>query len=164
MHSLFRGKGTFRLRDLLLGSQPSAHGENTSAFSAARIDGIDVDALVYFSVSVFWRASARSWSVRGTTFHPIRLGFYRDQLRLFLLEKAPFPKHCSLTVWVPGQQVPLRAVRFAQTHRVTDFYAHSIYLPGLYLQLNVGQQLGGSIRRGCVVRRHENPIFCQRSQ
>ena len=52
----YRSDGSFSLRDLLASATPSSTNGATSVFNARSISGIDVDRLLYFSASIFWRA------------------------------------------------------------------------------------------------------------
>ena len=74
MRHCYRGRDRFRLRDLLQGSIPIHADENDTIFNASTVSGIDVEKLVYFCVSIFWRASVRSWVSSGQKYEGISLG------------------------------------------------------------------------------------------
>lgn len=91
MAHCYRGRGRFLLRDSLLEATPSLTVEDTSVYLTAELPLINSAAVTYFAMSVFWRTAVRSWTVRGDTWEPIKLGPYAESIRLFLLGRDTFP-------------------------------------------------------------------------
>jgi hypothetical protein len=50
----------FELRDMLQASTPFLSRPNVDVYNATNVIGLDLDKLVYFAVSVFWRASVHT--------------------------------------------------------------------------------------------------------
>lgn len=67
-------------------------------YNAAEIPGIDCQKLIYFAVSVFWRAGAHEWPWQGEYVYS-EFGSYLEPMRLFLLDEESFPAGMALSVW-----------------------------------------------------------------
>ena len=63
-HCYHADKGDFRLRNLLKGANPILSGPDGGAHDASQIPGIDIERMTYFSASIIWRASLRSWRIQ----------------------------------------------------------------------------------------------------
>ena len=159
MRSCYRGRQTFRLRELLLTSAPYVWADTTSVIATADIADIDVHKLVYFAVSVVWRAAAHKWKLRGASHPCLGLGPYKELLRRFLLGHAAFPDSASLLLWVSSLTTPVLAARFPRTHRWRGCHVHSFNMPGLHFQLALGRAIDGSLHRACLLRGYKNPVF-----
>src|SRR5580692_4044600 len=57
----FRGASTFPLQAALSKAEPLAVLSQLSIIDGKPAAGIDLDQLIYFAVSVYWRAGARKW-------------------------------------------------------------------------------------------------------
>jgi hypothetical protein len=60
----YRGRGIFRLRELLSQALAVHTSEEETIYSAHAVQGLEVDSLVYFCASVVWRASVTDWWLR----------------------------------------------------------------------------------------------------
>lgn len=79
--------------------------EPTAETGAPVHKGIEMQKLVCFAVSVFWKASARPWrAVDHTT--QLEFGPYLDRFRNFLLGQEPFPDRAAMIINVSGNPVP----------------------------------------------------------
>lgn len=56
----YRGNDTFKLRESLRNTKPLYSDQDFTLYSGANIPDIDIEALVYFASSVFWRAAVRT--------------------------------------------------------------------------------------------------------
>lgn len=97
----------FRLHSLLTSAIPEAQGR-LLLYRAAQIPEIDIEALVYFALSLYWRASVRTWRLGKTEYRPIHLGPYEEDLRKFLLDERQFPEHAALWVSVQDKLTPYK--------------------------------------------------------
>ena len=94
-----RGRGRFRLREILESHTPRWNIKGFRVYDGDSIPEIDTKALVYFGLSVFWRAAVHTWKTpKGTV--AIELGPYEEPLRRFLLDEIPFPPKMVITVRV----------------------------------------------------------------
>jgi hypothetical protein len=71
----------------------------TKRYIASKIKELDAKKLIYFGVSVFWRASAHQWP--GKRMPNGLLGEYEDRLRPYLMGKEDLPMSAALWVAVP---------------------------------------------------------------
>ena len=89
--NMARAEG-FKLQHALLDVQPIAASETFACYSTVGVQGIDMDALVYFGMSIFWRASTHRWKNASGPMEGIDLGPFEESLRQFLLG-GPFPEN-----------------------------------------------------------------------
>lgn len=68
---------------------------------ADTIPAVRHDQLAYFGASVFWRVATTEWHLVNKA-PKLELGPYEEQLRLYLLKTAEFPKGVVLGVSVNG--------------------------------------------------------------
>src|SRR5208282_3621628 len=88
---------TFLLRDTLRGMAPLSANPKISVFRGIEVPGIE--QLIYFGMSVFWRAAAHEWNVLGKDYK-ISLGPYEEPIRRYLLGETAFPGKVTLSVRV----------------------------------------------------------------
>src|SRR5580765_3136635 len=66
--------GSFPLWETIRTATPIFDDGNTAIYAGDSIPGLDMDALVYFGMSVFWRGAACEWRGRRGVFEGIKLG------------------------------------------------------------------------------------------
>jgi len=79
-------QGAFPLQSVLANNQPLLANDRFAAYGQP--SGIDLDQLVYFALSIFWRASVHQW-LEPDTDRPIAtiaLGEYEEPIRRFLAD------------------------------------------------------------------------------
>jgi hypothetical protein len=74
MRHCYRGRDQFRLRNLLEQSSPIHADDECKIHNALSVPGLNVGKIVYFCVSVFWRAAVREWESSGKKYAGISLG------------------------------------------------------------------------------------------
>ena len=160
MRHCYRGRGRFRLRELLQRASPIHADEENTIFNAASVAGMDIERTVYFCVSVFWRAAVRRWESSGQRYEGIRLGpKYQKELRAYLLGDAGFPQNAAVMLIVSGLPRPHLSFNFPDTIRIDSSHAHTLHIPGLTFQLGLGGQPSAGARETCIVRSELHPIF-----
>jgi hypothetical protein len=82
----------FRLRDIVLASTPAEETEDDKLvpYAGTEIPSLDMDKLIYFGMSMFWRASVHKWILSDGEVH-VPLGEAEEPLRLFLLGEGGLP-------------------------------------------------------------------------
>jgi hypothetical protein len=156
----YRGKGRFRLKQTLQQQIPVASEADCVVYSAPSDPNITIEQLVYFSTSVFWRASIRDWIAAGQKYQAIRLGnTYQEQIRKYLLGKQEFPQNAALTVILSGLEFPHLTFNFPDTVRVESCYCHTLHIPGMTFQLMLGKQWPQGTLQGCILRSPFHPIL-----
>jgi hypothetical protein len=163
MRHCYRGRDRFRLRDLLKQSRPIHAGNKNTVFNASAVPGMDIEKVVYFCVSVFWRATVREWESSGRKYRGITLGTkYQEQIRRYLLGQASFPENAAVMFLVSGLTRPAIAFNFPDTIRIDARHVHTLQIPGFTFQLNLGAQRSAGVSESCIVRSEFHPLFvCQ---
>jgi hypothetical protein len=159
----YRLKGPSRIFQLLSSAQPISE-EKWTVYPGAEIDGLDMDKISYFGASVFWRASAGTWSVAGKKHRMIDLGArYEEQLRSYLVGEADFPRAIVLWSAVCRTPEPPPVISFPTGERVGDgiyaYHRHTFDIPGLSFMLFVGNRIPDHIRDFCIVRSSRRFIY-----
>lgn len=149
----------FRLRDLLKRANPILSGPHGGAYNASQITAIDIEKLVYFSASVVWRASLRPWRVHKQVYDPIQVHAEdREELRKYLLGKAPFPQNAVSVVYVSTSEVPPLTAGFPDSIHDARIEIHRFYIPGIWFHLGWGDGLTDDHRQMCILRSPFHPI------
>jgi hypothetical protein len=159
LRNLYRGHGVFRLRDLMEKSHPLHSEADEAIYSAAALPADAVDQLVYFSSSLFWRASVRDWCISTRKYEAIELGPYQEQIRKYLLGQAAFPQNATLAVILSKLRQPAIAFNFPDTVRVAACHCHTLHIPGITFQLTLGREIEEGATLSCVLRSPWRPIF-----
>ncbi len=158
-HCYHESDRSFQLRDLLKAAQPIFAGSNGCAYDASKIDGMDIEKLVYFSASVIWRASVRKWQVQKQTYEAIQIGAgYQEELRQYLLGNAPFPKNVVSVVYVSTSDVPPLMAGYPDSLRDGPKDIHRFYIPGIWFHMVLGKGLSEDNRQMCILRSPVHPI------
>jgi len=149
-------KRDFPLRSLLR-SAPNALLANdpktsTSLYAATGVNGIDVEQLEYFALSVFWRGALEGWS----RYKPIKLNRYREELRQYLLSPAPrrLSNSVAMFLLVHADDVQIRNMIFPHSNRMVGEWIHEFRIPGLTCQMHIGHGVPArpGISAGCFLQ------------
>lgn len=112
MEYCYRGPSHFKFKEVLEKHGPSEQLDHVSVFWVRDMLELDLDKVIYFASSVFWRAGVRTWRRNRKPIH-IDLGKYLEPLRLFLLDEASFPRHMLLQMWVTCWNVGAKESRLS---------------------------------------------------
>ena len=136
-----RGAEGFALREFLLTAEPCATHKNMRAYDASLIPEMDCDKLIFFAMSVFWRAGATTWPYGRKSIH-IDLGSFLEPIGLFLLGGA-FPEKMLLDVEVSSWKDYRISDRIAlpESTNQQGFWSHHFMIPGLTFVLCVGSKI-----------------------
>jgi hypothetical protein len=134
----FRGGSSFPIHGALTNAQPLATIIQARIIDTRSISVIDLDKLIYFAVSVFWRAGAREWN--AVDHHTqLSLGPYQEMLRQYLLGQGPFPEQAALIVNVADNPSPHLGAVFPYSNRVNGVWQHRFSIPGMAFWLHLGR-------------------------
>jgi hypothetical protein len=151
MANMSKRDSGFPLHAILNALRPQIAPGNVEQFATAGVQGINMDALVYFALSIFWRGSAITWHDRGRVYEGINLGPFEDTIGNFLLGGA-FPRDvvALVTVWPRAVEV-LSAAHTPRRIRIRnrDFTAYNFYIPGLDFKVFLGNRIPDAFRRMC---------------
>jgi hypothetical protein len=135
-----RPDGRFRLRELLETISPLERHDAVSVYDVGSILGKHVEQYLYFSVSVFWRASAHAWYRETGAFGQFSLGQdHQEKFRRYLLGETPFPEDARVWVHVSSEHRTEPSIVFPCTFTLDGMRRHKFYIPGILFILFVGE-------------------------
>jgi hypothetical protein len=138
----------FLMQDAVTAAKPIASNENFACYSGAAIPAIDMEALVYFALSVFWRASAHTWKNVSGYMEGIELGPFEETIRRFLLgEQFPDNTVVLVSVW-PTKDVLLAAYT-PRRGKAPGCHCFNFLIPGLEFKLMTGKGIPEDLRAMC---------------
>jgi hypothetical protein len=151
----------FPLQEKLLKATPIRSIPGLTTYAAGPIADIDVDALEYFALSVFWRASVHNWRpILGDRYERLELGPYREGLRRFLLAGS-FPKDlCTLISVFP--KADFVRTTFPPTlgeKKHWDGTPYSFLIPGIQFTMVLGKKMNAETREFNSHNQPERRIF-----
>jgi hypothetical protein len=113
--------------------------QSENGVTLADAQGLDVDALTYFAVSVFWRADV------GQIDPIVNLGRAREDIRRYLLGQLPLPADVDLFVSliVPEQSFPRidRIIAFPATSSESGVERHDFTACGIRFTMYAGGEM-----------------------
>lgn len=136
LHNCYCGRGVFRLRAALQDRTPLHSEPDVRVYSAV---ATEIAQLVYFCLSVIWRASVVDWWCRGEKYEAIRLGhMYQEEIRKYLFAPDHIPEGVSVTVEVSALPKPKLAFSLPVPIRIAHRLCHRFYVPGILFEAIVG--------------------------
>ena len=163
----FRGKGRFRLREMISGVQPVGIPIPQAKFiPTLLIPGMEMERLAYFAASVIWRAGVHKWVVDEHELKPIDIRDDQlEQLRRFLLGETGFPSDVYLWVSISNSKEspltltvfpPFGGFRNATGPGVaagdSPHYVFCFLIPGIMFELFMGRFVPPIVPPHCSVR------------
>src|SRR5262245_16029859 len=140
----------FLIYDALKKSKPIAADDEIAVYAGSQIPEIDVDKLVYFALSVFWRSAVHRWQGFSWPIPRIELGPYEEPIRDFLLGNGPFPAHMVMLVAVWPTRDAYQGAYTPRRGRETRFHTFTFYIPGIEFSLCVGKGVPKEARKMCA--------------
>lgn len=129
------------------------------AYRQADTPSIDRDKLVYFALSVFWRASVHIWRQRGGGTITIDLGKgYNEALRQYLLGQTPFTVNVTVGVIVCTDSLTQESFFPPNRGFKGDYSTYNFAAKGLLLFMTLGKLIPAPIRRLCTMTGPERLI------
>lgn len=158
LRNCYRGTGKFLLRDKLINATPLFSRLGECYLGTKSIHSIDINKIVYFAASMFWRSSIHKWKDRSKAIN-IRLGKrYEEEFRQFLLGAANFPKNAVIAVSISTSNEPLIGVPVPHGGKLGKYYYYNCIIPGIIFDLFLGGELPEIARVGCIYHSEENVI------
>jgi hypothetical protein len=149
----------FPIQEALAATAPIAANESFAYYSSAAISTIKMDALVYFALSIFWRASAHRWRNVSGFMEGIDLGPFEEPIRCFLLgDRFPADTVILVSCWPTRDVVP--AAYTPRRGRAPGYHCFNFLIPGLEFKLLVGRQIPEILRAMCSHASADKLIFC----
>jgi hypothetical protein len=101
MSHCWRSVGDFPIQQILFRSTPIIANDELKIYAGSAIPELDMDKLVYFGASVFWRAAVCEWSFASQHVH-ITLDRYAEELRRLSIGRGDVPTGCRFAHWYFG--------------------------------------------------------------
>jgi hypothetical protein len=142
---------SFPLQDMLTKAKPLgiSPDQTFACYSVAATPGIDMDALIYFALSIFWRGAAHQWrNIDKGLMEGIKLGPYEEPIRKFLLG-GPFPDDIvvQVAVWPTKDVIP--AAYTPRKGKAPGYHAFNFMIPGIEFRLLTGKQIPDDVLSSC---------------
>lgn len=132
----------FPLQDALRPEKPLAIWQDVNLYDGSPIEAFDMDKLVYFGLSIFWRGAAHDWkSRRGRSAPKVDLCDYFEPLRLFLLKRSAIPDDVVLSVHLWPYTKVLQAAFPVYPLRAGRWQSYWFYVPGIFFMLHFGKNV-----------------------
>jgi hypothetical protein len=148
--------GTFPLRTLVASQTPVASSPETQVYYAAAIPDVNIPALSYFALSIFWRGSVHAWRQRTVHYD---LGPFQEKFRQYLVGATSFPTDCALLVALRSGKDIDRLTYPPIGSRRDGHHVYKFPMPGLGFSIAVGRNIPQNIRDYCLVNGPGNPII-----
>jgi len=152
----------FPLQDALIPENPVFFGNEVNVYAGRKIKAFDLDHLIYFGMSVFWRGAAREWkSSLGGMAPPVNLGEYYEPIRQFLLG-GPFPDDVVILVYIHNLKPAMNAATtvLLAKNKMAEF--RWFYLNGLGFELYLGKEIPKQIRQLCAYHSSDGFVMVDR--
>lgn len=165
----YRGKGRFRLREMVAGIQPVALPIWQAKLIPTRmIPGMEIEKLAYFAASVIWRAGMHKWVIDEHELKPIDIrDDQREQLRRYLLGETEFPTDTYLWISISDNESPLTGMVFAPyggfENVPTPHYSFRFLIPGIMFALFMGSFVPSIVPPLCAVRSPDRFLHLSRN-
>ena len=146
----------FHILDNLLKIKPVCENGDDKYYDVAGNAGIDIEKIVYFAASIFWRGAVHSWKFPGSKEDPsIKLGQgYLEGLRFVLLGEESFPAKASLGVFISPKPVSDGVILPQRANRTgAHFIRHGFFVPGITFILCLGQKIPDEIKSQCAAKK-----------
>jgi len=136
-----RPDGRFKLREILETTSPLESSGQVRVYDVESLLGDSIGQYLYFSASVFWRASAHTWYHETGPTGRFALGAeYQEQLRQYLLGNAAFPADARIWVHVSSGTLKEPLIVFPTTAAAEGTQRHKFYIPDILFILFLGGQ------------------------
>ena len=152
----------FPLQDALIPENPVFLGDGINLYAGRKIKAFDMDQLIHFGMSMFWRGAAREWkSSLGEIAPPVNLGDYYEPIRQFLLG-GQFPDGVVILVYVYNLKPAMNAATtvLSAKNKMAEF--RWFYLNGLGFELYLGKEIPKQIRQLCAYRSSDGFVMVDR--
>jgi hypothetical protein len=157
---LARANGDFKLYDSLVKRPPELHNAEITVYGTTANPEINRQKLIHLGLGYFYKASIHAWGREHTT-SLIELGEGSEDLRKYLLGQGDFPQNMALVVFVLPKPVSL--IGFTEPIRSvnTNCERYHFYVPGMFFNLCVGNDVQEQYKHLCLVRETVGPVILE---
>lgn len=140
----------FPLQNRIKQLQPAYSQQNLEVYDVSRERAFDMQKLVYFGISVFWRGSVHHWTTSAEQRAPeVRLGALQEPLRKFLLGEGSLPQGTVLLldVWPFEDSKTIPGIWAPRPGDAPECQVYWFCVPGLIYRLFIGDNIPLNVRR-----------------
>lgn len=138
----------FPLGAALTALSPISVGADVDLYDIKGISSFDIDKLLYFGLSVFWRGAVHEWeTTAGLKAPSVDLCAYEEPIRKFLMGESPWPLDVVITVDIWHSKRVFQAAYPPNASHLADCQCYWFYIPGVIFRLFFGQHIPASIRQ-----------------
>lgn len=150
----------FPILDALNAETPFLEDGGTKVYAGARVKPLDMEKIVYFAVSVFWRGAVHVWKSSLRTEAPdVNLCAYEEPIRQFLLGASPLSGDVALTVYACPNGSVLNAMLLPWDAHLPECSRYVFYVSGLGFVLHFADKLAPQFRATCAYHSPEKVIM-----
>jgi len=132
----------FALRSAALATTPAMIRGDVGLIAGRTTPAFDIDKLIYFAASIFWRGAAHEWpQAMGLEISPISLGAHLEPLRAYLNDEASFPADLYITVMLHPYETVQPGFILPHASSVPGWNRYWFYVTGLGFVLDFGDSV-----------------------
>lgn len=139
---LWSTEGKFPLHDMLRRSSPLVSRPKMKMYDDTAVDKVFLDGLLYFAISIFWRAEVWDWQWDKDPYGNGLGPRYEQEFREFLTSKSSL-KNVFLSIDLNSNELTRGVFSFPTCDRIEGSWYHSFYILGIRFVMVVG---GGKSR------------------
>lgn len=141
----------FPILNALNAETPILEEGGTKVYAGAKVKRLDMEKIVYFAMSVFWRGAVHVWKSSLHSEAPdVNLCAYEEPIRQFLLGASPLSDDVAVTVYVCPKGSILNAVLFPWDEHLPDCSRYVFYISGLGFVLHFADKLAPQFKATCA--------------
>lgn len=110
----------------------------------------DIEKIIYFAASVFWRAAATKWPYQGKRTQFIVLGDHLEGFRLFLVGRSELPSDSAINVVADACEPPEPFIIYPDSFAGEGCSIYHFRIPGLLFVLYTGPNIPKTFREGAL--------------
>ena len=138
----------FPLQDALGPEKPLSIGKRVNLYDGSSIKAFDMEKLVYFGLSIFWRGAAHDWkSTLGLSAPAVDLRDNFEPLRLFLRRQGPIPDDVVLSVHLWPYAKVWQVTYPVYPLHAAHWQRYWFYVPGIFFMLHFGKNVPEGVRQ-----------------
>lgn len=157
---LAQGNGEFKLYDTLVKLPPELKTPEITVYGTTGNPEINCEKLIHFGLGYFYKASIHPWG-REHAASLIELGAGSEGLRKYLLGQGDFPENMVIVVFVLPKPVSLIAFTEPIRSVNTNCARYHFYVPGMFFNLCVGDDVQKQYNHLCLVREPVGPVILE---
>lgn len=147
----------FPLRTALEALRPAIVTKDVDLYDITGVRAFDIDKLLYFAVSIFWRGAIHDWETAdGLRCPPVELCGYEEPIRKFLMGEQQLANDVVVTVDIWYAKKVLQAAVTPQASHLPECQRYWFYVPGIIFSIYLGQGIPSGVRR----RNASNNVVC----